>query len=267
MSKQSIRVQMYPETKRYLEQIALEYNCLYGNKPSISELLEQIRIGRLIVSKASVNLPNRLDSSTIGLRFEVPRYLNGTISVISKKIVEYQGDIIAVKLKSEDDLDILQILLFFPEKNNLGRLIAELESIHIKEVAHFNSNSELLSIASQFEFIGSRNRVNTLDNFLHKRMIFNLYCVMGLKIKIRNQVGLLAKITYQIAETRLLIHSISQNIGNNKHEDIIDLFLYLRPTEKFSIAKQIEKIDDLVKKLKRIEEVTEVQPLGVDSLD
>lgn len=36
-----------PETKHALEQIAIEYGCLWGNKPNVSKLLEQIAIGEI----------------------------------------------------------------------------------------------------------------------------------------------------------------------------------------------------------------------------
>jgi predicted amino acid-binding ACT domain protein len=267
-AKKSVRVQMYPETERCLEQIATEHNCLRGYQPSIAELLAQIHSGRLIVSKASVQ--NKPDNSTIGFRIEVPRYLVGTIGIISEKIAKYQGNITAVKTKSSNNLGVLQVFLSLPSESSLSSLITELESITIKELAHLNEKSELKSIANDWDLklVGGRTDIDIVESFLKKKLICDMACVIGFQLITIDKVGILAKIANQIAKARLLIYSVSENVGDDINEAIIKLFLYLRPTAESSIAEQIEKIDGVIKRLKKeIEAVKKVEPLGVDSLD
>lgn len=269
MPKKSVRVQMYPETEKYLEQIAKEHNCLYGNKPSIAELLAQIYSGRLIVSKANINLNHKLDNSSIAFLIEVPRYIAGTIAIVSEIIAEHKGNIRAVKNRSRDNLGILQVFLSLPPESDLSKLITELENIRIKQLFHLNETKELQTIAMEFEsrLIGGRKKVVSLDNFLEQKLISNMACVMGFKLVIQDEVGTLAKVANIIAETRLLIYSISENFSDDANEAIIKLFLYLRPTAESSINKQIEKIAGVIKQLEKIEEVKDVEPLSVDSLD
>jgi predicted amino acid-binding ACT domain protein len=258
---------MYPETKRYIEQIAKEYNCLRGEKPSIGELLAQIHSGRLIVSKASINLPNQPDRSTIGFRIEVPRYLKGTVAVISKKIAARQGNITAVNTKAQDNLGILQFFLSLPPESSLSDLISDLQSIKIKQLAQFNEESELEFIASDFELIGEQKKVDRFERFLEKKLVYDLVCVIGFQLIAKDSVGVLAKIAEQIAQARLLIYSVSETVGDDIGEAKINLFLYLRSKTENNILDRIKKIDDVIKQLKKIEEVKKVETLGVDSLD
>ena len=262
------RVRISPETKKCLEQIAREHGCLYGGKPHVGKLLAQIELGRLVINKAILNRNNVSDNSTIGFRIEVPRYLKGTIAIISKKIADHNGNITAVKTRSRNNLGILQVFLSFPPEYNLKNLITELESIKINELAPLNEKSELKSIAYQFESeLVGRTSVISLDNFLEKKLIHDMACVIGFQLIARDKVGLLAEIANQIAKARLLIYSVSEYVGENIDEAIIKLFLYLRPTAESCIAEQIKKIDDLIKDLKKIDEVKDINPLGVDSLD
>lgn len=260
---------MYPETKIRIEQIAKEYDCLYGGNPSISELLIQIHSGRLVISKATNKLLSKQNNSSIAFRIEVPRYLAGSIAIVSQKIAEHEGNIASVKNRSRNSLGILEVFLSIPPESNLADLITELESIKVKQVAHLNEIKELQAIATEFEFqlVGGRRRVTSLDDFLEKKLISNMACVIGFELIAKDEVGLLAKIANQIAQSKLLIYSISENIGEEMNEAVIKLFLYLRPSAESTIVEQIEKIDYVIKQLKTIEEVKSVARLGVDSLD
>lgn len=267
MSKKSIRVQIYPETKKYIEQIAQEHNCLRGDKPSIAELLAQIELGKLIISKASIQLRNKTDNSLIGFHIEVPRYLIGSIAIISEKIADHQGNIRAVKTRSRDNLGILQVFLSLAPESNLSELINDLQNIEIQQLSLFNEKSELESIATEFELIGGRKRVDNFDSFLKKKLIYDIACVIGFQIITEDKIGVLHKIAHQIAEARLLIYSVSENVGDYIGEAKIKLFLYLRSTTESTISEKIQKIDSVIKQLTTINEIKKVEALGVDSLD
>lgn len=45
--RESITLTCTPEVKNRMEQIAIEYGCLWGDKPNISKLLEHIAIGEI----------------------------------------------------------------------------------------------------------------------------------------------------------------------------------------------------------------------------
>ncbi len=106
-----------------------------------------------------------------------------------------------------------------------------------------------------------------MENFQEKKLIYDMACVIGFQLIARDKVGLLAEIANQIAKARLLIYSVSEYVGEDIDEAIIKLFLYLRPTAESCIAEQINKIDNVIKALKKIDEIKNIDPLGVNSLD
>lgn len=52
-TRQSITLSCTPEVKAKLEQIALDYDCKWGDKPNISALLESIAAGEIELSNPS----------------------------------------------------------------------------------------------------------------------------------------------------------------------------------------------------------------------
>jgi len=265
--KKLVRLWIYPHTEEYIRQIALDYDCKYGDKPSIARLLSKIEEGQLLINKATFNLKSFSDSSIIAFRIEVPRYLIGTISIISKKIADYKANIKAVKTKSRHNFGIVEFFLSLAPDIKLSSLIVDLKSIKIKQVAHLNDRSELKLIASDFQFAGPRIKVNTVDNFLEKTLISDLVCVVGFRLIVKDEVGVLAKVANQIAQTKLLIYSISENIGNNLNEAIIKLYLYLRSESNITVTEQIDNLNLLLEQINKMTEVKDIEPLGVDSLD
>lgn len=164
-------------------------------------------------------------------------------------------------------MGILQVFLSLPPESSLSNLINDLQNLKIKQLAEFNEKNDLESIASEFELIGGRKKIVSYESFLEKTVITDIACVVGFQLITKDEVGILAKIAYQIAKARLLIYSVSENVGDELGEAKIKLFLYLRSTTESTIPEQIKKIDGVLKQTKKIVGVKTIQPLGVDYLD
>lgn len=280
MVNQSVRVQMSSETKLVLENLAQENGCLYGGKPHISGLLTQIADGRLVLNRAIPPQHSLPRAPLLKLRLWFPIGLKGTLAATVQKIADFGGNIFKAKVNSEVDKATAQILLSIPESSDLSAFITALQQIKIKDIVAFNETEEILNAMNQTKKLNynlykeqepdTQKKKSIQDrlvaNVLNQNLLLDISCTIGLKLVAHNQVGILAKVTCEIAAQGFFVSSVKQDFDSNKSHDIIEFLLTLQATPQNEMSKEIPKIYSIVKALKNIPAITEVQRLGIDYL-
>lgn len=282
---QAYRPNLEPQVAKELMQIANRFQCMHGRKPSIKRLLNKIASGELWVTEDPLDRNRTGDSSTICFYITVPRYLKGTIAILSKEIAKYKGNIRRVetsttvktlKEKVGDHLGILHIFIHFEDEDNLSKLVSALMNIKAEEVKKLNEKEDIGKLVEVFrkhgELIGN-NSEDRLENFLDLKIVRELKCIVGFRITVKDNIGVLAKITQQIASAKILIHSINQ--GKHRRDSsfaVLEIFVYLKSLEatdsleKISdLSKQIDKISTVEKEFKKIESVIKIERMEVSS--
>ena len=281
MTNQSVRVQMSPQTKEILENLALQYGCLYGGKANISGLLAQIADGRLTLEK---NVPFQSVAPRIPLlkvRMWLPAGIRGMFARIAETIADFGGNIFQAEAASEvDRRGVASILFSIPEEADLSGLMTKLQKIRIRDIAHCNSDSEILAAISNTKGLmvydqaidtGTESQPTANNNQLteriyRKKLLLKISCTIGLRIVATNQVGLLAKVTREVAEQGFFIALVQQNFNSVEHLDIIELLISLEPHPWNKMSQDIEKIKTITSTIERIPGIEDVRRLGMDNL-
>ena len=281
MANQSIRVQMSPETKLFLENLAEKYGCVYGKKPYISGLLTQIADGRLALSR-SVPSQNSLRFSGISLlrlRIWLPTGIRGSFAFIASKIADFNGSINKFQVDSESQPVSAQILLYIPDDADLKKLINTLQEIKIQDVMKFNEADEILAALEQTKNLNRNVYKNQekdvqklqlrqerlVDEIMNQKLLLDIACTIGLRLIALNQVGILAKVMHEIADQGFFVSSAKLDF-DFEGKDIIELLITLHPTSPSQMPQEIEKVNTIVKILKQIPAIKDVQNLGIDYL-
>ncbi len=279
MTNQSIRVQMSPETKIVLENLAEKYGCIYGKKPYISGLLTQIADGRLALSRSAPSQHSFAHLSLLKLRIWLPTGIKGSFAFIASKIADLNGKIFKFQVDSENHPISAQIWLYIPEDVDLRSFILTLQEIKIQDVMKFNEADEILAALEQTKHL-NRNAYNhqekdtqnlhlrqerLVDEIMNQKLLLDIACTIGLKLIAVNQIGLLAKVMYEIAEQGFFISSAKQDF-DFEGKDIMELLITLHPTSQSQMPQEIEKINTIAKHLKKIPAIKEVKHLGIDYL-
>ncbi|AFY57625.1 Phosphoenolpyruvate carboxylase, type 1 [Rivularia sp. PCC 7116] len=280
MANQSIRVQMSPETKHFLENLAEKYGCIYGKKPYISGLLTQIADGRLALSRSAPSQRSLSFSHLSLLRLQIwlPSGIRGSFAFIASKIADFNGNIFKFQVESEKHPVLVQIVLCIPEDADLKSLIKTLQEIKIQDVMKFNQADEILAALEQTK---NHNRniyknpdkddqklqleERLVDEIMNQKLLLDIACTIGLRLMAHNQVGILAQVMYDIAKQGFFISSVKQDF-DFEGKDVIELLITLHPTSQSEMPTEIEKINTIAKILKKIPGIKDVQHLGIDYL-
>jgi hypothetical protein len=282
MTNHSVRVQMSPQTKQVLDNLASEYGCLYGGKPHISGLLAQIADGRLAIGKKTKILSSPVPSyiPLLKLRVWLPIGLRGSFAQIAQRIAYFGGNIFKATVDSNVAQVIVNILFSMPESSNLSEFLHALQQIQIKDVAPFNSLEEILAAISQtkailhhFEESESDQKAEKrsvearlADQVIHRKLLLDISCTIGIRLVSKNQSGVLAKVVNKIAEQGFFISLIQQKFNPEEQTDIIDLLITLEPLASAKVSQEMEKIQTIEATLKKIPEIQNVWRLGMDNL-
>lgn len=260
---------MYPSTEIYMKQIAAKYNCIRGKEAKIGELLEQIERGKLEVKESVYVREDLVDRFSIGLEILVPKTLKGTMAVISERIAKEKGNIFRVKTRQNGTKGIIQFFLVLHRECNTKNLIDSLEQIKVKEIEQFYEESEFnLAIASLIhDKIDDQSFSQKVQEFKYKSLISDITCAIGYELTIKNEVGVLAKVSRKITEAKLLISSVDECVGNNPEHAIMKLFVHIQATFQKKIYSRLIKIDDIFEELEKMPEIITVKRLGVNSFD
>jgi uncharacterized protein with ACT and thioredoxin-like domain len=258
MAKQSVRVQMYPETHKVLEKLAEQHGCSYGGKPSISELLAKIASGQLSIDRAKLNRSQVLNSALVKLRMMVPTDLKGTATVILERIAKYRGNITDIKFETKSNLGYIQLWLSLPEESDLANLIYELQKIKIGELSEFNSLDEFGSVVAKTRPIEDL----TIYGFQQDNLILYLAGIIGFKLKILDRSNVLASITRKISEEGFFISWIKYLPHEQSDFAFIEIVISLQETTRYKLTEQVKKSQSLHKEIAKIKAV-----LGCERID
>lgn len=272
MEKQSIRFRIYPETKKKLEAIADEFNCIYGDKPNVSLLLIDIAEGRLKVYDSNIVQKEERTDFEVILELTVLTNLKGTIATITKTIGNCKGNIIKLEIELKKDNDsqetysIIKVSLSIKKENFLKQLISDLQNLKIAAISPLNHHDELLLAMSK---IKKKVDDNTYyDDFLSESLILKITGKIGLKINANDNVGVIGEVCYKVADEKMLISSVSQELCGNKNTVIIKLILSLKKAfpEHLKLTQQVNKIQIIKHKINELKNVNSVEFLKMDSL-
>ena len=280
MTNQSVRVQMSPQAKQVLENLASEYGCLYGGKPHISGLLAQIADGRLAIGKKTLSSPGSSYIPLLKLRVWLPVGLRGSFAQIAQRIAYFGGNIFKATVDSNVGQVIVNILFSMPDSTNLSDFLHALQQIKIKDVAPFNSSEEILAAISQTKALlhhseelesNQKTEKPSVEARLaaqvtHRKLLLDISCTIGIRLVSKNQSGVLAKVVNKIAEQGFFLSLIQQKFNPDEQTDIIDLLLTLEPLIFSKISQEMEKIKTIEVILKKIPEIQDVWRLGMDNL-
>ena len=227
MTNQSVRVQMSPQAKQVLENLASEYGCLYGGKPHISGLLAQIADGRLAISKKTLSFPGSSYIPLLKLRVWLPVGLRGSFAQIAQRIAYFGGNIFKATVDSNVGQVIVNILFSMPDSTNLSDFLHALQQIKIKDVAPFNSSEEILAAISQTKALlhhseelesDQKTEKHSVEARLaaqvtHRKLLLDISCTIGLRLVSKNQSGVLAKVMNEIAEQGFFLSLVQQDFN------------------------------------------------------
>ncbi|MCC3600082.1 MULTISPECIES: hypothetical protein [unclassified Microcoleus] len=280
MTNQSVRVQMSPQSKQVLENLATEYGCLYGGKPHISGLLAQIADGRLTIGKKTLSSSVPSHIPLLKLRVWLPVGLRGSFAQIAQRIAYFGGNIFKATVDTNVEQVIVDILFSMPESSNLSDFLHALQQIKIKDVAPFNSSEEILAAISQTKAILHRSEESESDlkvekrsvearlaaQVTHRKLLLDISCTIGIRLISKNQSGVLAKVVNEIAEQGFFLSLIQQNFNPEEQTDTIDLLLTLEPLTSSKMSQEMDKIKTIETTLKKIPAIQDVWRLGMDNL-
>jgi hypothetical protein len=280
MTNQSVRVQMSPQSKQVLENLATEYGCLYGGKSHISGLLAQIADGRLTIGKKTLSSSVPSHIPLLKLRVWLPVGLRGSFAQIAQRIAYFGGNIFKATVDTNVEQVIVDILFSMPESSNLSDFLHALQQIKIKDVAPFNSSEEILAAISQTKAILHRSEESESDlkvekrsvearlaaKVTHRKLLLDISCTIGIRLISKNQSGVLAKVVNEIAEQGFFLSLIQQNFNPEEQTDTIDLLLTLEPLTSSKMSQEMDKIKTIETTLKKIPAIQDVWRLGMDNL-
>lgn len=280
MTNQSVRVQMSPQSKQVLENLATEYGCLYGGKPHISGLLAQIADGRLAIGKKTLSSSVPSHIPLLKLRVWLPVGLRGSFAQIAQRIAYFGGNIFKATVDSHVERVIVDILFSMPESSNLSDFLDTLQQLKIKDVAPYNSSEEILAAISQTKAILHHSEESEFDQkaekrsvearlaaqVTHRKLLLDISCTIGIRLISKNQSGVLAKVVNEIAEHGFFLSLIQQNFNPAEQTDTIDLLLTLEPLTSRKISQEMETIKTIEATLKKIPAIQDVCRLGMDNL-
>lgn len=280
MNNQSVRVQMSPQTKQVLENLAGEYGCLYGGKPNISGLLAQIADGRLAIGKKTLSPSVSSHIPLLKLRVWLPVGLRGSFAQIAQRIAYFGGNIFKATVDSHVERVIVDVLLSVPENTNLSDFLRALQELKIKDVAPYNSSEEILAAISHTKAVLHHFEESPSDQkaekrsvearlaaqVTHRKLLLDISCTIGLRLVSKNQSGVLAKVMNEIAEQGFFLSLVQQDFNPEEQTDLIDLLLTLEPLASSKMSHEMDKIKTIEATLKKIPEIQNVWRLGMDNL-
>lgn len=267
-------------TQQRLNDLAVQYNCLYGGKPHISGLLAQIADERLQLKKEVTYEVSEPDIPLLKLRLWFPIPLRGIFARVAQTIANYQGNIFQAQAISEVDRRAVASILFsMPENSDLKKLMNDLQELRLQDVARYNDEDAIFRANCHFpedtldgeidplsasEAGTHRNRIT--ERIYNRKLLRKLSCSIALKIIAKNQVGLLAKVTDTIAQQGFFIDSVHQEFDAIDHLDIIELLISLEPPLSLQISQDMEKIQTIAHTLGKIPAIQDVRRLGIGSI-
>ena len=242
----TFRARLSARSKETVEKIAEQYNCTYGGKGSISDLLNKIADGHLVVKRPTISERKISGNSLIKLKIKAQTDIRGTIYIISKSIAESDGNILDIKLIKEEEIGIFQLLISLEGDDNLIKLLNKLLVIRIEDIQDFNDEKDLENkkIKRKFEY-------SSLEKFKQQSLLIDIGCIIGLKIDIPNKKGILSEITKIIADEKALIESVSQDFDAQGENAVIRLFLLLKLETETETETEVKKISTIMSKIRK----------------
>jgi hypothetical protein len=288
MGNHSVRLQMSSQTRQALELISLDYGCLYGGKPHISGLLAQIADGRLELKPRISLRPHLLNDPLLKLTFCLPGRLRGGLFQVSSAICNAGANIFKVNVSDKAGIANAQVLISLPESCDLGTLVKMLQRIRIRDVGEFNTKEEILDAIHQWKSTASspqssafrddplkdgldiqQQRMLTdrlVDKTAEQQLLSDLSLTFGLRLIASNQVGVMFKVTREIAEQGFNLSSAVQEFDVSTGNDIIDLMLTLHLRQQIDLAAEVQKINVIEAILLKVSAIKSIQRLGIDYL-
>jgi predicted regulator of amino acid metabolism with ACT domain len=276
IAKSYRRVKLSPEINQQIESIAKRYNCMYGDKPNLSELLQQIGDGRLNVVRQSLSAisPHPL----IELEIEVLSDMNGILAEISGRIAKCRGNIYQAKADQHRFHRSIKVAVFIPDTTNLPRLIKDLREITFEDLQKFNTHKQQLQVlktiapeeARPYEILSKREGEHKMEEFFrnvspdHKsrRMIVNISFVIGFQVTLDNQPGVLSALSHQISEKYISIRSISIITNPDQQSNLAEIYLGFN-SETVASFDSIENIRKFIKGLKTLPFIRNVTQFSI----
>lgn len=248
MPTRTKRIQMAPETEKFLKNCAYNLGATFNEEGSISILLQKIAQGEFKIERnTSENLvSHELKSKHLTIiRFSTVLNLRGILSKISNEIHKNRGNIYKVKVKQTNQnfgyvecrVDILP--------DNLEKLIKNCNNFKLKEIEEFYQkynndliesnilenieslvkNYDNLRSLKDYQFfitrfpIGHREEVSdrrSLWNKLREEKLFSeISCSFGIRLSVDNNPGKLAIISDIIAKHEISISDIRLSSPKN----------------------------------------------------
>ncbi|ELS01529.1 hypothetical protein Xen7305DRAFT_00012330 [Xenococcus sp. PCC 7305] len=240
----TFRARLSATAKRRIEKIAEQYNCTYGGKGSISDLLNKIADGHLTVKRPTIPERKISGNSLIKLQIKAQKDIRGTIYIISKSIADCQGNILDIKVNIEGEFGTFCLLVSLEKDDLLVDLLNNLLSIKVEDIQDFNDERILENkrIKRKFEY-------SSLEKFKQQNLLIDIRCILGLEINIPNQQGSLSDITRIISAEKALIDSLSQDFDSQKDNAIVRLFLLLKLETETETETEVEKITKIMNEI------------------
>jgi uncharacterized protein with ACT and thioredoxin-like domain len=286
MAGRSVRLQMLPATEQHLEKVAEDYHCFYGDKPSISKLLAKIAEGELKIQSESALRKKYPKGGLKEIKFTTFLNLKGITAIISKKISECGGNIFKVDVQPREHLGVLTFVIEIGD-SEAKKLIEKLQDITIEDIEKDNQEEDgsyseeilhTIGTAIGLDYANYKSKAKDRESLREttyefikiinkERLLRSISCSLGLKIRVDNSVGVLAKISEIITNKKILISSIKLGFDPDFGEAIIDIFLEFNiesNSKKDNLGSR--KIEDAIKEIKDLEEVKETQRLAEEFL-
>ena len=267
----SVRVQLREDTKNRLKEIAIQFSCTYGGKPSLTSLLSNIANGQLQLTSLSANSEKQNSSGyVIQLSITLPFYFSGIIYLITDSIAENCANILELNThdfisSSEEKKGALNILIRLQKLEDLENLLKSLRDIKLDSLRNFNPNKTSKIDRLETQYINKlKQQLGELDedldillesnsegkNLPKARLIDDIRCTLGISICVENKSGMAATVTKKIALENILISHISVKRNSQKKGfSNMELHLFFQPFSFKETQEGIKKIFDVIKSI------------------
>jgi glycine cleavage system regulatory protein len=257
----SVRVQIRPESRKKLDEIALQFSCTYNNKPSLTELLSEIANGNIqLTSSTSSQAQKKRDGFILQLTIFVPFYFVGIIHLVTKAISESKGNIIELETHRSTnqneviEVGVMNILVQVNNIEDVQSLLNNIYNIKLKSLKELklNPDKSIDKLEESYIFVLKQHHVSEEEiNIDNKRLIIEIRCTIGVTAEVNNTPGVASRLTEILADRGILISSMRVRQNQfDRNISSMDLHLFFHPFSASEAEQKLASIEHVKEEIK-----------------
>ncbi|PSB58320.1 ACT domain-containing protein [Chamaesiphon polymorphus] len=257
----ALNLRIRQNTREELEVQAKAHDCFYGDKPSISKLLDKIGNREVVLYGTTENTGTETGFNVI-FRMQIEDLI-GTLSLVCDIFKKHNISIIGASTVStfKESLNTTQgygdIIVRIPKDVNIDllKIIEEIKGLKVEDICKKYAEKGKLT-----KEIVSMNKLNSGDTKKQIRetdlLIPWCKCSTSIKITAYARIGLLSDLTTVIAQNEIGVLSTYRKI----HESEIS------ETHFLLVITNFESLENLIKEIRELESVKEVRKTNINQI-